>query len=146
MSIWHDELEFELLRLEDARVDSDYMTFVISSVLNKYGIFHQCRLGYAEDLQSGTMTLPHCWIELEQGWFIDLALRRWLDDENDIPHGVFQPSKYPRVRYRGLPLQAPGLDEDELTSFTDGRHKEVRISQPLTHAAHVLRYKRREAI
>ena len=49
MSDWHDELELALLPLEDLRVDSVYMTFVISNALSERGIFHQCRIGYAED-------------------------------------------------------------------------------------------------
>ena len=41
MSDWHDELELALLPLEDLRVDSVYMTFVISNALSERGIFHQ---------------------------------------------------------------------------------------------------------
>lgn len=99
MSDWHDELEFVLLPLEDLRIDSDCMTFVISNALSEHGIFHQCRIGYAEDQLSRMTTSPHCWIELEQGWCIDLTLREWLGDEDDLPHGVFQLSDYPRVRW-----------------------------------------------
>ena len=66
MSDWHDELEFALLSLEDARVDSDCMTFVISKILDDRGVFHQCRVGYAEDRLSRMTTAPHCWVELEQ--------------------------------------------------------------------------------
>ena len=68
MSDWHDELEFALLPLEDAKIDSDCMTSVISNALSEQGIFHQCRIGYAEDRLSLMVTAPHCWIELEQGW------------------------------------------------------------------------------
>lgn len=85
MSDWHDELEFALLPLEDAEIDSDCMTFVISNALSEHGIFHQCRIGYAEDRLSRMATTPHCWIELEQGWCIDLRLRQWLGDEDDLP-------------------------------------------------------------
>lgn len=65
MSDWHDELEFTLWPLEDAKIDSDCMTFVISNALSEQGIFHQCRIGYAEDRLSRMVTTPHCWIELE---------------------------------------------------------------------------------
>ena len=66
MSDWHDEIELALLPLEDLRVDSVYMTFVISNALSERGIFHQCRIGYAEDRLSRMTTAPHCWVELEQ--------------------------------------------------------------------------------
>ena len=66
MSDWHDELELALLPLEDLRVDSVYMTFVISNAMSERGIFHQCRIGYAEDRLSRMTTAPHCWVEHEQ--------------------------------------------------------------------------------
>ncbi len=73
MSDWHDELEFALLPLEDAKIDSDCMTFVISNALSEQGIFHQCRIGYAEDRLSRIATALHCWIELEQGWCVSIC-------------------------------------------------------------------------
>ena len=127
MSDWHDELEFALLSLEDARVDSDCMTFVISKILNDRGVFHQCRVGYAEDRLSRMTTAPHCWIELEQGWCIDLRLRQWLGDEDDLPHGVFQPTNYPRVRYQGTALVVPHLDVEDLRAMTNDAYSKVKL-------------------
>ncbi len=127
MSDWHDELEFALLSLEDARVDSDCMTFVISKILDDRGVFHQCRVGYAEDRLSRMTTAPHCWIELEQGWCIDLRLRQWLGDEDDLPHGVFQPSDYPRVRYQGTALLVPRLDVEDLKVMTNDVYSKVKL-------------------
>ena len=127
MSDWHDELEFALLSLEDARVDSDCMTFVISKILDDRGVFHQCRVGYAEDRLSRMTTAPHCWIELEQGWCIDLRLRQWLGDEDDLPHGVFQPSNYPRVRYQGTALAVPHLDVEDLRAMTNDVYNKVKL-------------------
>lgn len=127
MSDWHDELELALLPLEDLGVDSVYMTFVISNALGEHGIFHQCRIGYAEDRLSLMATAPHCWIELEQGWCIDLRLRHWLGDEDDLPHGVFQPSNYPRVRYQGTALLAPLLDVEDLRAITNDAYSKVKL-------------------
>ena len=127
MSDWHDELEFALLSLEDTRVDSDCMTFVISKILDDRGVFHQCRVGYAEDRLSRMTTAPHCWIELEQGWCIDLRLRQWLGDEDDLPHGVFQPTNYPRVRYQGTALVVPHLDVEDLRAMTNDAYSKVKL-------------------
>jgi hypothetical protein len=127
MSDWHDELEFALLSLEDARVDSDCMTFVISKILDDRGVFHQCRVGYAEDRLSRMTTAPHCWVELEQGWCIDLRLRQWLGDEDDLPHGVFQPTNYPRVRYQGTALVVPHLDVEDLRAMTNDAYSKVKL-------------------
>lgn len=127
MSERHDELELALLTLEDARIDSDCMTFVVSSILSKNHIFHQCRIGYVEDRATRMLTSAHCWIELEQGWCIDLRLRHWLGDEDEIPHGVFRFSDYPRVKYQGLPLQVATLDETQLAALTDCNYYKIRI-------------------
>ena len=127
MSDWHDELEFALLQLEEARIDSDCMTYVISKILDEHGVFHQCRVGGAEDRLSRMTTSPHCWIELQQGWFIDLRLRQWLGDEDDLPHGVFQPSDYPRVRYQGHALMVPHLDRDDLMGMTNDTYSMVKL-------------------
>ena len=127
MSDWHDELEFTLWPLEDAKIDSDCMTSVISNALSERGIFHQCRIGYAEDRLSRMTTSPHCWVELEQGWCIDLRLRQWLGDEDDLPHGVFQPSDYPRVRYQGTALLVPRLDVEDLKAMTNEVYSKVKL-------------------
>ncbi|KPD23268.1 MULTISPECIES: hypothetical protein [Gammaproteobacteria] len=127
MSDWHDELEFALLPLEDAKIDSDCMTFVISNALSEQGVFHQCRIGYAEDRLGQMATAPHCWVELEQGWCIDLRLRQWLGDEDDLPHGVFQPCNFPRVRYQGTALVVPHLDAEVLRVMTDDAYNKVKL-------------------
>lgn len=128
MSDWHDELEFTLLQLEDARIDSDCMTYIVSRILEEHATFHQCRIGYAEDRLSGVITSPHCWIELEQGWCIDLRLRQWLGDEDDLPHGVFQPSDYPRVRYQGAALLTPHFDLEDLMAMTNDTYSKVKLT------------------
>ncbi len=127
MSDWHDELEFALLPLEDAKIDSDCMTIVISNALSEQGIFHQCRMGCAEDRLSRMATAPHCWIELEQGWCIDLRLRHWLGDEDDLPHGVFQPSNYPRVRYQGTAWLVSRLDAGDLRAMTNDVYDKLKL-------------------
>lgn len=127
MSDWHDELEFALLQLEEANTDSNCMTSVISNALSEQGIFHQCRIGYAEDRMTQMTTAPHCWIELEQGWCIDLRLRQWLGDEDDLPHGVFQQSNYPRVRYQGTAWMISSLDTEDLRAMTNDAYSKVKL-------------------
>ncbi|CAH3979785.1 hypothetical protein AI2667V1_4873 [Klebsiella pneumoniae] len=91
MSLWHEELELALLNLEDSKAGCDVMTYVISHILAKSDIPHQCRVGFVETVHSKTQINPHCWIELKNGWGIDLTLRRWLGDEDRWPHGVTCP-------------------------------------------------------
>lgn len=135
MSSWHDELEFALFHLDDAKTNCDGITYVISKLLTDRYIYHQCRIGLVEDRLTRQKVSPHCWVELEGGWCIDLRLRRWLGDEDDIPHGVFQAFQYSRVRYFGAPLCPPILDEDDLVAFSDGTHWRVQIPESMRPAA-----------
>ncbi|EAA5375649.1 hypothetical protein DP822_22950, partial [Salmonella enterica subsp. enterica] len=64
MSLWHEELELALLNLEDSKAGCDVMTYVISHILAKSDIPHQCRVGFVETVHSKTQINPHCWIEL----------------------------------------------------------------------------------
>ncbi|MEL4256864.1 hypothetical protein AAEH95_17285 [Shewanella xiamenensis] len=49
MSQWHEELELALLNLEDSKASCDVMTYVISNILAKSDIPHQCRVGVGEE-------------------------------------------------------------------------------------------------
>lgn len=127
MSLWHEELELALLSLEDSKASCDMMTYVISNILTNSKIPHQCRVGFVEAVHSQTQINPHCWIELKDGWYIDLTLRRWLGDEDRWPHGVFRISDYPLVQFRGMPLFAPKLNNDELEAMSDHLFRTVLI-------------------
>ena len=85
MSLWHTELEIALWALEDLPLESTGLTTVISNLLSQAFVYHQCRIGFVEDRYSRMVTLLHSWIELPDGWCIDLTLRKWLDDDDDIP-------------------------------------------------------------
>lgn len=135
MSIWHEELEIGLWSLEDLPLGSAGLTTVVSNLLSRAGVYHQCRVGYVKDNHSQIQAMPHCWVELQDGWCIDLTVRHWLYDENDIPHGVFQVSDFPRVSYHGAPLQVAGLDDEELEAMTNGRHTSIRIPSLFGSAA-----------
>lgn len=101
MSEWHDALEIALLPLEDTSLYCDGMSYAVSHLLQKSGIPHQCCIGYVKDEHNGDLVVPHCWVELDgnSGWIIDLRLRTWLGDDDEVPHGVFQTTKWPRFTY-----------------------------------------------
>ncbi|WP_081697519.1 hypothetical protein [Marinobacter sp. ES-1] len=127
MSLWHTELEIALWALEDLPLESTGLTTVISNLLSQAFVYHQCRIGFVEDRYSRMVTLLHSWIELPDGWCIDLTLRKWLDDDDDIPHGVFRFFDHPRVKYQGSPLRVASLHEEQLEALTDCSHYKVRI-------------------
>ena len=135
MNIWHEELEIALWPLEDQPLGSAGLTFAISNLLSRAEVYHQCRVGYVKDRRTQMETMPHCWIELPDGWCIDLTLRHWLDDDDAIPHGVFRFSDHPRVCYHGSPLQVPDLDDETLEAMTDGIHTSIRLPPMIDRAA-----------
>ncbi|MPY06088.1 hypothetical protein EHW62_09140 [Salinivibrio sp. VYel8] len=57
----------------------------------------------------------------------DLRLRQWLGDEDDLPHGVFQQSNYPRVRYQGTAWMISSLDTEDLRAMTNDAYSKVKL-------------------
>lgn len=122
------ELEDCLLTIKNTIDGSDGITYAVSHLLTEAGVYHQCRVGCVKDSVSQHYTLTHCWVELAEGWCIDLTLRRWLGEGTGIPQGVFRFADYPRVQYYGLPLLVPKLEDDVLCSLTDYRYARVARS------------------
>lgn len=127
-SAWHEELELMLLALDDAPVECDCMTYAISHLLDKAGIHHRCMMGHVEDRITGIVVAPHLWVELCDGWVIDLRLRMWLGDDDRIPHGVFRPEVYPEIAFEGKPRRRIGtISETALDEITEGRLSHVKV-------------------
>ena len=58
-----------------------------------------------------------------------------LGDEDDLPHGVFQPSDYPRARYHGTALLVPRLDVGDLKVMTNDAYSKVKLPWSAGQAA-----------
>ncbi|ELN3182602.1 hypothetical protein ACK3Z9_04980 [Aeromonas caviae] len=129
MSVWHDALEIGLLPLEETGLDCDGMTYVISHLLRKGGIPHRSYIGYVKDEKHGDLVVPHCWVKLEGDgdWVIDLRLRTWLGDDDEVPHGVFQLAGWSRFTYRGQSMAGIDLDEEAVEAMTDGKLSHVKV-------------------
>lgn len=131
MSVWHDALEIGLLPLEETGLYCDGMTYVISYLLRKGGIPHRCYIGYVKDEKHGDLVAPHCWVKLEGDgdWVVDLRLRTWLGDDDEVPHGVFQTTKWTRFTYKGEPMVEIKLDEETVGAMTDGKLSHVKVPE-----------------
>ncbi len=100
------KLQLWLDPLNDAPLECDGMSRVISALLSINGIEHQAWQGLLldckllEDHSVGPeveIAVTHWWIKLADGSTIDYRARMWLGD--DAPHGVFQADPAGRFRY-----------------------------------------------
>lgn len=116
---WHQWAQLSLLEWDDCSADCDVMTAMISHHLREVGVAHRCFQGGVQQQDTGSLVVPHFWIELPDGFFIDLRLRKWLGEKPDVPHGVFHPQNYPNCGYAGQPVEDIGFDLDMLHALSD---------------------------
>jgi len=96
-----------LNELDASYLECDGLTRVISSLLSTARIPHKVFVG-AVSHTNGKKISPHLWIELDSGKVIDYRLRMWLGQQTDIPHGIFDPSDFPAVMYKGQERESFG--------------------------------------
>ncbi len=123
MTEWHRELEAVLMTLDDCQMECDGMTWAVSHLLNEAGVPHDCMYGFVRNEQTKDIVTPHFWVVLDDGWLVDLRLRMWLGDHDNIPHGVFHPDNEPGLFYKGDPVQnhkGMRLGKAVLDIMTDG--------------------------
>lgn len=127
-SPWHEELALLLGALDDSDIECDSMTYAVSFALNAAGIEHRCVKGFVTCLTSGAVVIPHLWVELSDGWVVDMRLRMWLGDEDDVPHGVFLKEDHPRYKFEGkYQIRRNTINRIELDDMTDGMYSAINI-------------------
>ena len=88
---------------DSSPTECDGMTRICHTVLTQHGIEHQSMMGVlTKDKQK---VEPHFWIDLSSGERIDYRAKMWLRNSDCVPHGVFQPTYFPDVIYRGVPVE-----------------------------------------
>ena len=106
------------------------MTWVISHLMTKFKIPHQCFNGYVKYEQRDKYLAPHYWIQLPLGYICDFRLRMWFGDEDHIPHGMFQPKDAPGFFYKGSPCSPYTLTDSLAQVLTDGAIDFVELPRP----------------
>ncbi|HAH6504770.1 MULTISPECIES: hypothetical protein [Enterobacterales] len=132
MTEWHRELEAVLMTLDDCQMECDGMTWAVSQLLNDAGVPHDCMYGFVRNEQTKDIVTPHFWVVLDDGWLVDLRLRMWLGDHDNIPHGVFHPDNEPGFFYKGDPVQnhkGMRLGKAVLDIMTDGKISHVKVPE-----------------
>lgn len=125
---WHQEVEAVLLALDDCDIECDGMTYAVSHLLTQSGIGHQCLAGYVVNRKTDHRVTPHLWVELDDGWTIDLRLRMWLGDDDTIPHGIFHQAHQGHLEYCGVPIDKNNeVSTAILDLLTDGVISEIEL-------------------
>lgn len=133
-SRWHKWLEIEAFGLEQCELACNGTSWAISYLLDKSGINHECMAGYVERAAYNELLVPHYWIDLGEGWIMDLCLRMWMGNMDGIPHGVFHMNEAVRqgIKYHGEIEIRGGYEYSEpfLNCLTDGVIHQVEFSRP----------------
>lgn len=97
----------------DAPVECDGFVRIASTLLLRAGVQHRVMAGSVFfngcRCRNGCVPLVaniplHCWIELEDGTYIDYRARMWFGDKDCVAHGVFSPGALPSLSYVGQPV------------------------------------------
>ncbi|AYN96818.1 hypothetical protein EAW52_24220 [Pseudomonas sp. LTJR-52] len=134
-------LELQLCDLEYIKdLDCDGFSACVQYLLNKAKLSHQLMRGHCRRISAGHIIVPHYWIELSPDvcaylqhpndqLVIDFNLRKWLFEDEEVPHGVFAKNRESDFRYIGESINTDfGLDFWELDSMTEGRLARMQIN------------------
>lgn len=131
---WHEWIELEALDLDDCEIECNGMSWAFSRQMSQKGIEHECMAGYVTRKHTCEAVVPHYWIELPGGWILDLRLRMWLGDTDQVPHGVFHRSHAASlgIQYTGEPEDRSGVEYTLpfLDALTYGMIHDVEFSHP----------------
>ena len=111
------DLECLILALDDLPMDCNGITDLFSHILERYGTEHLRMSGMAINEATRERVFPHCWIELPSGTVMDIRLRKWLGDDDEIPHGIVP--KGGAITYRGAVDPRPRLSIKQLEIMGD---------------------------
>ena len=101
---------------DSSQTECDGMTRICHTILAQHHIEHQIRMGtltfYGQNIE------PHLWIDLPSKYRVDYRARIWLDNNANVPHGVFNSLDFPDVIYQGKPIELELLSPELLTIMT----------------------------
>ncbi|HGO4661033.1 hypothetical protein AAGQ22_17940 [Klebsiella pneumoniae] len=126
--------------IENAPVECDGHTLMISSALNHAGISHQRMCGVVKNHKTDFELYPHFWIQIGE-FTLDYRLRMWVElysGENlaeSAPHGIFVARGLEYIYTSGSICPPPALDFNLLNLISDGYYEKINFSE-LTTLAH----------
>ncbi|HBQ5506446.1 TPA: hypothetical protein ACQJST_003915 [Klebsiella pneumoniae] len=126
--------------IENAPVECDGHTLMISSALNHAGISHQRMCGVVKNHKTDFELYPHFWIQIGE-FTLDYRLRMWVElysGENlaeSAPHGIFVARGLEYIYTSESICPPPALDFNLLNLISDGYYEKINFSE-LTTLAH----------
>ncbi|HGR4959484.1 TPA: hypothetical protein ACLPDL_003292 [Klebsiella aerogenes] len=126
--------------IENAPVECDGHTLMISSALNHAGISHQRMCGVVKNHKTDFELYPHFWIQIGE-FTLDYRLRMWVElysGENlaeSAPHGIFFARRLEYIYTSGSICPPPALDFNLLNLISDCYYEKINFSE-LTTLAH----------
>ncbi|SHJ43226.1 hypothetical protein SAMN05216295_113124 [Pseudomonas luteola] len=134
-------LELQLCDLEYIKdLDCDGFSACTAYLLKRASVSYRLMRGQCIRVSTGHIIVPHYWIELSPDacaylqhtndqLVIDFNLRKWLFEDEEVPHGVFAKNRETDFRYIGEAIDTDfGLDFWELDSMTEGRLARMQIN------------------
>ena len=129
-----------LQAIDDAPVECDGHTLMISSALKHAGISHQRMCGVVKNPKTNFELYPHFWIQIGE-FTLDYRLRMWVGYYSgeklaeDAPHGIFHVLGL-EYQYASGSLCPPAeLDFNLLNFMSDGFYGKINHTE-LTALAH----------
>lgn len=96
------ELEQIISLYDKFQLECDGMTRVLSYVLSELEVAHVVHTGI---LTGPKGSIPHFWIELDNGNYVDLRCQMWQGVDDTIPHRIFNANDYPAVQYESSRIE-----------------------------------------
>lgn len=90
-------------------LECDGLTRVLHTILCEQGIEHTTYVGkvyYSFKQQQAPIQF---WLDLSPELRVDYRLQRWFGSGDHIPHGIFNPSRFPSIQYDGDAVELPVL-------------------------------------
>ena len=90
-------------------LECDGLTRILHTILCEQGIEHTTYVGQVYDRLKEQEAPIQFWLDLSPELRVDYRLQRWFGSNDNIPHGIFNPSRFPLIRYDGDAVTLPVL-------------------------------------